>query len=997
MADVATISLEVKTAGLENGEKALKSFRSAAADVSSTNKDLNSSFKAGEKYRDDVVKSLKDGQKAAKGQAETLQDLLDKLNPTNKAFEELDSITKRLATANHKGLLPTEEFLDYNAILEDARDKLYKMNLSLTSEGRALLEQEAATKRAQIAGKQFVESLKGQTEELGKTRTELLEIKAAQLGVSQQAAPFIAKLKMQEKAFMNGAISIGQYKQAMRMLPMQMTDVVTSLASGMPIWMVAIQQGGQIKDSFGGIGNSFKAVLSLITPVRLAMLGMVGAAGALAIAAYKGSMELGEYNRQLILTGGYAGKTASQLNTLSKQLSGNGITRSTMASALASVVGSGAFNGSAVDMIASTAAKMQETVGQSVDETIKQFQRLKDDPVKAVQELDKSLHFLTASQLEQIMTLERQGDTQKAAQVAMESYSAAMNQRMGEIKDNLGTLEQWWKAVGNAASNAWDQMLNVGRAQSTQDQLTEQTRRLEILKKQYEDATKISTPDTTGYGHGRQSASYMNQNAARNLQSIKSEIDNVTKRIENLNAQVEAENKAAERLVTEQKIIESVKYKNDLIREGMSNEAKRAADLVKLWAEVAKAPEKWTQKDREDAVATINNRYNDKGSSVKTNYGTSLTENAEKAVLALQTQLRVLKDHQGTTEVISAERKKLWEMEAQISILEEAQSYRKLTTNEQSLLLQQKSVLASQQVLAAVGDEVEAQKQKNNLLEQQHKRIAEIEASTRAMEGSAGLSNRQYQRNIAFEKAKSPEETEALEKRYAKEDSLRANWEKGIQKGFSEFQDKATNVYSNVASISEYAFQGMSDSLANFLTTGEGDFKQFTTSVLSMIVKMLTQMAILEAMKSAFGGTDIGGFFGGVGYASGGYTGDGGKYEPKGIVHGGEFVFTKESTARLGKDNLYRLMKGYSSGGYVGSHVNTPNLPVSRLTNNNSAPNVNVNLGGIHIQGEQQQSQQGSITDMRAAEKALTDKVKSVLLKESREGGDLYKIIKYVK
>jgi lambda family phage tail tape measure protein len=36
----------------------------------------------------------------------------------------------------------------------------------------------------------------------------------------------------------------------------------------------------------------------------------------------------------------------------------------------------------------------------------------------------------------------------------------------------------------------------------------------------------------------------------------------------------------------------------------------------------------------------------------------------------------------------------------------------------------------------------------------------------------------------------------------------------------------------------------------------------------------------------------------------GGYTGDGGKYEPKGIVHGGEFVFTKESTARLGVETF---------------------------------------------------------------------------------------------
>ena len=50
------------------------------------------------------------------------------------------------------------------------------------------------------------------------------------------------------------------------------------------------------------------------------------------------------------------------------------------------------------------------------------------------------------------------------------------------------------------------------------------------------------------------------------------------------------------------------------------------------------------------------------------------------------------------------------------------------------------------------------------------------------------------------------------------------------------------------------------------------------------------------------------------GYASGGYTGPGGKYEPAGMVHKGEFVFTKEATRRIGVDNLYAMMHGAQSG-----------------------------------------------------------------------------------
>ena len=57
-----------------------------------------------------------------------------------------------------------------------------------------------------------------------------------------------------------------------------------------------------------------------------------------------------------------------------------------------------------------------------------------------------------------------------------------------------------------------------------------------------------------------------------------------------------------------------------------------------------------------------------------------------------------------------------------------------------------------------------------------------------------------------------------------------------------------------------------------------------------------------------------------AGFADGGYTGDGGKYEPAGIVHAGEFVFTKEQTARAGVGNLYAMAKalaGYAKGGLV--------------------------------------------------------------------------------
>ncbi|HCD1074716.1 TPA: phage tail tape measure protein [Proteus mirabilis] len=956
MADIATISLKADTSDLERGTQKLKEFGDTAEKVSSSSRNLNDQFNRG-------VDHQKKAADAIKRQKKELDDLLNSINPTNKAFDALDKATQKLIEANKKGILPKDQFADYNAILEQTRNKLTRVNMSLTAEGRALLAQEAATNRAKQAADDFLNSLKNQTEIIGKTRTEILELKAAQLGVSQQAAPMINKLKEQEKAFMNGSITIGQYKQAMRQLPMQMTDIVTSLASGMPVWMVMIQQGGQIKDSFGGVGNSLKALASLITPAKVAMFGFAGAAAAVALAAYKGSQEFGEYNKQLILTGGYAGRTAAQLDALARSLSGNGITQYGMADTISKVVGSGAFSGRDVDMVSKTAAAMEKAVGQSVDETIKQFQRLQEDPVKAVTELDKSLHFLTATQLEQITTLQTQGKEQEAAKMAMESYANAMDERTKQIKENLGYLERAWEGVKNMASSAWDAMLDIGRENTLEQQI-----------KEYEEALVEFQINPASKGLYYNKTGLMPDEVKSKLALLKEEkFQRDIKNAREKAARDEEERKKAQ-----------FRADQELKRQYETAEEKHHR-LLKEIINNADA----SQAAKDEAIRREKERYEkekargkSKTPTYRPDYGTRVDESANQALLSLQAQLKVLKEHKTVSDVISSERKKLWDMEAKISILEEAQKTRQLTKDEKALLAKKDYILASQEALAIAGDEVKLQELHNRELDKQLKRVEEINARSRALELGAGKSDRMYQRDIALEKAKSPDERKALEEYYAKEDSIRANWELGVKKGFAEFQDQATNTYSNVAQLTQSAFQGMSNSLSDFVLTGKANFADFTRSFLEMTTKMLMQMAMLNAMKAAFGGNAVGNFFG---FASGGYTGDGGKHDPAGVVHKGEFVFTKEATQRLGIANLYRLMdagkRGYASGGHVGGSapmsVTQPTAFIARNPQIAGGGNVQINLGGINIENGQQQQPPSNQTNASSLKREFQQMVES--------------------
>jgi phage-related minor tail protein len=97
--------------------------------------------------------------------------------------------------------------------------------------------------------------------------------------------------------------SAAQTANAMRMIPAQMTDIIVGLSTGQSPFMVLMQQGGQLKDMFGGIGPAIKGVggyvLGLINPVTLA----AAAVGVLGLAYYKGSQEQDEFYKSLVLTG----------------------------------------------------------------------------------------------------------------------------------------------------------------------------------------------------------------------------------------------------------------------------------------------------------------------------------------------------------------------------------------------------------------------------------------------------------------------------------------------------------------------------------------------------------------------------------------------------------------------------------------------------------------------------------------------------------------------
>nr|EHY2171780.1 phage tail tape measure protein [Escherichia coli] len=315
-------------------------------------------------------------------------------------------------------------------------------------------------------------------------------------------------------------------------------------------------------------------------------------------------------------------------------------------------------------------------------------------------------------------------------------------------------------------------------------------------------------------------------------------------------------------------------------------------------------------------------------------------DRAHAALLALETELRTLEKHSGVNEKISQQRRDLWKAESQYAVLKEAATKRQLSGQEKSLLAHEKETLEYKRQLAELGDKVEYQKRLNELAQQAARFEEQQSAKQAAISAKArGLTDRQAQRESEAQRLRDmygdnplalARVTGALKQTWADEDMLRGDWLAGLKSGWGEWAESATDSFSQVKSVATQTFDGIAQNMAAMLTGSEQNWRGFTRSVLSMMTEILLKQAMVGIVGRI--GSAIGGAIGGAGasastgtaiqaaaanfhFATGGFTGTGGKYEPAGIVHRGEFVFTKEATSRIGVGNLYRLMRGYAEGG----------------------------------------------------------------------------------
>ncbi|HGK6468535.1 TPA: phage tail tape measure protein [Pseudomonas aeruginosa] len=653
----------------------------------------------------------------------------------------------------------------------------------------------------------------------------------------------------------------------MRMLPAQITDIVVGLSSGQAPLTVLLQQGGQLKDMFGGIGPAARAVggyiAGLVNPYTIA----AAAAGVLALAFYQGSVESSRLTNALVKNGNAAGTTAGQLSVFAQQVGAGNATVAQAASALTQLAGAGNQLTILYPKIAAAAISWSKVTDQSVEDVVDSFNDLAKNPVDAVKKLDDQLNFLTTSQYANIQSLQEQGRTMDAARIATEAYANALASRSTEMEQNLGVVEKAWNGLKSAAKSAWDAMLDIGRTESPEQQLQK-------VYKQIENAQK-------GIGRGGR--------AAFGLGISQPSLDALYKRAADLQAKIAADGAKNLEQATNNAIQAAGKkgidlinstYKSSLTQIQRLQQEMDALDKGRLAAQKAGAlsaeeEAKFAKgrKNIEQQIADIKEREAKKSAPKARgqNVGVREADNTASRLLAQYDPagqaVRTLTKEE-TQLQLALSRGKITREEYGKALAQASLNYaaaikgaQGLTAAEQyqaqlerQLLLQREQYAAQAAAVGMGGLEAERYQQRIQLEQQSNDRVLQLQ--TELAQATTEKQRQELQAQIDLEREYLPKRIQAQKEGYQQMDKARQDWLDGAASGARTWFEQIDDTASQTRSAMMRGLDGLNDELHTFVTTGKASFRSLTTSVLSDLARIAQNKFITSLISSMSGSSN---------------------------------------------------------------------------------------------------------------------------------------------
>ncbi|MBS4081358.1 phage tail length tape measure family protein [Pseudomonas rustica] len=772
-----------------------------------------------------------------------------------------------------------------------------------------------------------------------------------------------AKLTQFDDSLTRTGNTAKQTAAALRGVPAQFTDIAVSLQGGQNPLTVFLQQGGQLKDMFGGVGPAAKAmggyILGLVNPFTVA----AAAVGTLGLAYYQGSKEADAYRLGIVTTGNAAGTSALALAGMATTISASVGTTGKAAETLALLASNGKIASTSFEQIASAAIGFEQVTGKAVADTVAEFAALAEDPVKTLATLNDKYNFLTASVYEQVRAAEQMGEKEQAAAIAQDAYAKALEARTKTIKESLGTIETAWNAITGAAKSGWDAMLGVGRQQSLDEQIANTKQLLEDRKDSF--AAKMF-PGTLG----------ADSDSTRFLQTRLSLLEKQKLlltdqgKAEGDNARIQRDGQKA--YEDFQKGIEAGGTREQKLNKALLEDQKRINAARAAGYTIAQA-------DADASEKAIRDKYKEpktpKGPAAKAyteDAGMKMLDSARQTNAVLTQQLASINGQGIATEKVGAQAQALIKWEQQLADIKSKQT---LTADQKSLLASQDLITAQLKKNAGLECEAEIQKGIKQANDDQVKlltltgQLREANQLKSGLDDAAQMAEYERQgnteaakrletmikiRDINLQSAQKPgtvegvsqapaaagldasvggafSEIDRLDADAAKIDQWRAT---ELQKQQAYLDLKAINeeTYAErIGNIEQQATQnrqkieeaknqallvGASDFFGNMASLSQSGNKKLAAIGKAAAIVQATMDGYLAVQKALaafpppfnFAAAAAVGVataanvanIAGIGFSDGGYTGSGGVNDPAGTVHKGEVVWSQKDIRKFG-------------------------------------------------------------------------------------------------
>lgn len=750
-------------------------------------------------------------------------------------------------------------------------------------------------------------------------------------------------------------VSAGQTAQAMRQLPAQFTDIFTSLQGGMPFFTVLVQQGGQIKDSFGGVEPALKGVSS-------ALLGMVNpytvaaaAVGLVVYAWYDAEQQAQAYTKALVLSRNEAAATTLTLVTMAQKTSDALQVAAGVGAEAAQAVGSnGKIAAQNLQDVANAAVAMKEISGQALDETIAMYAKLAEDPVKGMQKLNEQVNFMTLALYEQVKALQEQGRNQDAVTVITRAAADETVMALARVRASQNPVIRGFKDLWVEATKAWSAMqVNVGlgpAAAQMQQLVAENQRELEKLN---------------NLANGTQRGLPLARNPIA-LAAMEKSIKDRSEKIKALAADLIKERKDAEVKAAQAASTDFISEMDSIIESQASKEEKKRQEVERVNGEAAAARRKAQasgliaeaeaiERRRAAAVAAIEKKYREKAatgtgaasrSAGLRGFKDDLVE--EQAQITASTQM--LRAQYSAREITASEyysrmRELLQQgndaqsrsLQRQIEFLQKQGVSGKDAINVNRQIGELEARLAKLRIEGAAAVEVLAKEEQSAAKARENavKAYASaLDASNEALRRQlttqaqrVGMGDREYeiqqrineaiadeaeklrelslQRNadqidqITFEEerallhAKTLDRLQIIKSGYDELQQAEGSWLAGATAAWANYQQEAGNAARQMGDVVGSAIGGFEDAWVKFTTTGKLSFSDLTKSVLA-------DLARIAARQAAMGIVNM--------FASAWGSG---------VTAAGNQAVTS-GTSSINNQLFQNMRGGYSTGGYTG-------------------------------------------------------------------------------